>query len=79
MKKTFTSLLTIIGFIFLLVALMSGFYAVSAIVERLQQGSGLLFADVEIFTIITILFIVLGILCLWISNRIKKQLPKKEQ
>ena len=79
MKKTFTSLLTIIGFIFLLVALMSGFYAVSAIVERLQQGSGLLFADVEIFTIITILFIVLGILCLWNSNRIKKQLPKKEQ
>ena len=79
MKKTLASLLSILGFIFLLVALMSGFYAVSSLLDRIHSGHGLLFADVEIFTMITILFIVLGVLCLWIYNRIKKQLPKKEQ
>jgi len=78
MKKTFASILSIIGFIFLLVSGMSGFYAVSALIDRLRHGSGLLFADVEIFIMLTILFIILGLICLWVSNRIKKQLPKKE-
>ncbi len=69
----------IFGFIFLLVGLMSGFFAVSSFIEGLKAGHGLMFADVEIFTMITILFIVFGVLCLWISHRIKRQLPKKEQ
>ncbi len=71
--------MSILGFIFLLVAIMSGFYAVSAIIERLNAGHGILFADVEIFTMITVLFIVLGVFSLWISHKMKKQLPKKEQ
>ena len=78
MKKSFASLLTIFGFIFLLVALMSGFYAVSSFIERLKAGRGVMFADVEIFTVLTILFIITGILCLWISNRIKIRLTQKE-
>ncbi len=77
MKKTLASLLSILGFVFLLIALMSGFYAVSSFVERLKAGNGVMFADVEIFTVITIFFIIVGILCLWISNRIKKRLTQK--
>ncbi len=79
MKKTFASLLTMLGFIFLLIALMSGFYAVSTFLERSRYGPGLFFADVEMFTMIAIFFIILGAFSLWISHRIKKKLPKKEQ
>ncbi len=78
MRKTLASLLTIVGIISLLISLMSAYYAVISFIERSKYGSGLLFADVEIFTAITLFFFIAGSLSLWISYRIKKNPPPKE-
>ena len=75
-KEALSTLLNIFGFIFLLTALISGFYAFTSFMERTQWGRGLFFVDVEIFSIITIIFIVLGVASLLISHKIKKLPPK---
>lgn len=75
MRKTLVSLLTIVGIISLLVSLMSAYYAVISFIERSKYGPGLLFADVEIFSAITIFFAVAGAFSLWVSYRIKKNPP----
>jgi len=79
MIKIFASLLNIFGFILLLAALISGFYAFTAFIERIHGGRGLFFTNVEIFSIITVFFIILGIVFLWISHKIKKKLSPHEQ
>lgn len=72
MRKTLVSLLKIAGMAALFVSLMSAYYAVISFLERSKYGYGLLFADVEIFSAITIFFAVTGALSLWISYRFKK-------
>lgn len=79
MRKTLASVLTIVGIISLLVSLMSAYYAVISFIERSKYGSGLLFADVEIFSAITIIFIVIGSFSLWISYRVKKNPPPEDK
>ena len=79
MRKTLASLLTIVGIIALLVAFMSGYYAVISFIERTRYGPGLMFADVEIFSAITIFFIIVGAVCIWISYRIKKNPPPEDK
>ncbi len=78
MKKIIASMLTVSGFVSFLVAVMSAYYAIISFIERSKYGPGLLFADVEMFTIITLFFIIIGFLCLLISNRIKKSLQQKD-
>jgi len=78
MKKIIASMLTVSGFVSFLVAFMSAYYAIISFIERSKYGPGLLFADVEMFTIITLFFIIIGFLCLLISNRIKKSLQQKD-
>jgi len=75
MKKYLSALLNIFGFIFLLAALISGFYSVTSFIERMRWGRGLFFTDVEIFSVITIVFIILGIVFLRISHKLKKRQP----
>ncbi len=78
MRKTLGSLLTIAGIISLLISIMSAYYAVISFIERSKNGPGLLFADVEIFTAITLFFIIVGSAALWISYRIKKHPPPEK-
>ena len=75
MKKTLASLLNVVGIVSLLVALMSAYYAVISFIDRSKYGHSLLFADVEIFSAITIFFVAAGGFSLWISYRIKKNPP----
>ena len=79
MRKILVPLLTTVGIISLLVSLMSAYYAVISFIERSKYGPGLFFADVEIFTAITLVFIVAGSAALWISYRIKKNPPPENE
>ena len=79
MRKTLASLLTILGIISLLVSLMSAYYTVISYLERSKYGPGLFFADVEIFSAITIFFAAAGAFSLWISYRIKKKPPPEKK
>ncbi|MFZ0452285.1 MAG: hypothetical protein WCE54_23040 [Ignavibacteriaceae bacterium] len=79
MRKTLASLLTLLGVVSLLVSLMSAYYAVISFIDRSKYGPGLLFADVEIFTAITLFFIIVGSAVLWISYRINKRPPPEDK
>lgn len=79
MRKTLASILTLLGAVSLLISLMSAYYAVISFLDRSKYGPGLLFADVEIFTAITIFFIIVGSISLWISYRIKKNPPPENE
>jgi len=79
MRKSLASILTLLGVVSLLISLMSAYYAVISFLDRSKYGPGLLFADVEIFTAITIFFIIVGSIALWISYRIKKNPPPENE
>jgi hypothetical protein len=71
MKKTFSLLLKIFGFLFICAALLGTLGTVNAYIERAQHGAGLMFADAEIFILLTLVFSVLGFVCLWIGKKLK--------
>lgn len=72
MKKTISLLVIIPGILFIILALISGMSALSAYLERAEHGAGLMFADAEIFLFITIAFLCLGLMCLWIGKKLKQ-------
>ena len=71
MKKAFFIILKVSGILFISLALLCGWGALTAYLERAQHGAGLMFADAEIFLLLTILFLLLGIVSLWIAKRFK--------
>ena len=70
-KKFFSLILKVLGFLFICTALLGAWGAVNAYIARAQHGAGLMFADAEIFILLTFVFSVLGFVCLWIGKKIK--------
>jgi cell division protein FtsX len=70
MKKTFSLLLKILGVFFIGIALLCAWGALNAFVERAQHGAGLMFADAEIFLLLTIMFLLLGVVCVWTGKKL---------
>lgn len=71
MKKTFSLILKISGILFSGIALLCALGALNAYLTRAQHGAGLMFADAEIFLLLTITFLLLGIVCLWVGKKLK--------
>jgi hypothetical protein len=71
MKKNFSLLLKIPGVLFIVIAVLCAWGALNSFLERLQHGAGLMFADAEIFTILTIVFLILGFIFLWAGKKLK--------
>ncbi|HSR17858.1 MAG TPA: hypothetical protein VLM39_07170 [Ignavibacteriaceae bacterium] len=67
MKKIIAFLLTAIGIFSFIIAVIAAFFALTSFIARKNYEPGLMFADVEIFTLS-------GLVCLWISRRLKKAL-----
>lgn len=63
------SLLVFAGGFFALCAFLSGAAALSALAERLQHGSGLMFADVEFFALAAAVLGAAGGMLLWLGLR----------
>jgi hypothetical protein len=77
MKKIISILLKIFGVLFSIIAVISAFGALTSLAERSAHGAGLMFADVEIFIGLTIIFLTAGIICIWIAVKIKKDSAAK--
>jgi len=77
MKKTIFTLLIIFGALFSIIALISAVGVLLSLAERSNYGTGLMFADVEIFLGLTIIFLTAGIICIWIAAKIKKDSTAK--
>jgi hypothetical protein len=70
-KKFFSLISKVLGFLFICTALLGAWGAVNAYIARAQHGAGLMFADAEIFILLTFVFSVIGFVCLWIGKKLK--------
>ena len=69
-KSIFASALLFLGIFLILIALISAYFFLMSFIERQGNGSGLLFADVEIFGLVTIIFTIIGAAIIFISRKI---------
>ncbi len=67
--------LGIIGTLFLLLALGAGLVSVSALVERMRYGPGIMFADVEFFGLLSLVSGVLGTILVISANKLSRWKP----
>jgi hypothetical protein len=70
MKRTISIGLWIVGGLLLLIAFVSGGASVLSLVERVQHGAGLLFADVEFFGFIALIAAILGVATLFAAKKL---------
>jgi cell division protein FtsX len=70
MNKTFSVLLKTLGVILITLAVVFGWASFNSFMERINHGSGLMFADAEIFLVLMFFFLFIGILCFWIERKL---------
>lgn len=70
--KVITRLLIIIGCLLLAAAAVAAFVCGTALIERLQHGRGILFMDVEVLALLTLLCAVPGGVMLLIVRKLKR-------
>jgi hypothetical protein len=70
MKKIIPIGLWIVGGLLLLIALVSGGASIVSLLERVQHGPGLLFADVESFGFIALIAAVFGAAILFVAKKL---------
>jgi len=73
MKKTFSVILKTLGVIFISVAVVFAWACFNSFMERINHGSGIMFADAEIFLVLTFIFLFIGVVCFWIERKIKNR------
>ena len=75
MKKSISVILKTFGVIFISIAVLFAWASFNSFMERINHGSGLMFADAEIFLVLMLIFLIAGILCFWIEKKLYD--PKK--
>jgi hypothetical protein len=71
MKKILKPLFTTIGIISFIIALFSAYCSLIAFLERSANGSGLFFADVEIFSAFTIFFLIFAVISFLVVRKLR--------
>jgi hypothetical protein len=75
MKKSISVILKTFGVIFISLAAVLGWASFNSFIERINHGSGLMFADAESFMILFMIFLAAGIFCFWIEKKFNKTNP----
>ncbi|MCU0343313.1 MAG: hypothetical protein MUF28_05775 [Ignavibacterium sp.] len=70
MKKTYSVILKTLGVIFISIAVVFAWACFNSFMERINHGSGLMFADAEIFLVLFLIFLAAGIFCFWIEKKL---------
>jgi hypothetical protein len=70
MKKIISIGLWIVGGLMVLIALVSGGASILSLLERVQHGPGLLFADVEFFGFMALIAVILGAAVLFAARKL---------
>ena len=70
MKRMISIGLWIAGGLLLLIALVAGGASILSLLERIQHGAGLLFADVEFFGFIALIAGILGVATLFAAKKL---------
>jgi cell division protein FtsX len=70
MKKSISVVLKTFGVVFISSAVLLAWTSFNSFLERINNGSRLMFADAEIFLVLMLFFLIAGIFCLWIETKI---------
>lgn len=73
MKRFLARVLVVMGVLTLLLAVLAALAAAMSLDERLRHGPGLMFADVEIFALLTLLLGIGGASLIWFGNRVNRR------
>jgi len=69
--KSFLSFtLLFLGIFFVLIALISAYFTLTSFLERQSHGSGIFFADVELFGLVAIIFTILSAITIFAYKKI---------
>jgi cell division protein FtsX len=71
MKKSISALLKTFGVILISMALVAGWASFNSFLERINHGSGLMFADAEVLLVLMLFFLSIGMLCFLIERKLK--------
>jgi len=71
-KKSISVILKTFGVIFISIAVLFALASFNSFMERINHGVGLMFADAEIFLVLMLIFLIVGILLLWIERKFYK-------
>lgn len=74
MRKILYLIFRISGIIFVLITILFAIFTISAVIDRINYGPGIMFASVEILLTVTIFFLLLSVVLLFSANRLKKSL-----
>jgi hypothetical protein len=72
MKKYIHTIFKIAGSISVVFAVLFAMLAIPALMDRINNGPGIMFADVEFLSLLTVFFLIIGIILLFAAKRIKK-------
>jgi hypothetical protein len=70
MKRMISIGLWIAGGLLLLIAVVAGGASILSLLERIQHGPGLMFADVEFFGLIALIAVILGAATLFAARKL---------
>lgn len=73
MNKIIYIVVKLFGIISLFFTVLFAFLTLSALMDRINNGPGIMFAGVEILLMLTVLFLIIGVMMLFISKKIKKK------
>lgn len=71
-KKSISVILKTFGVVFISIVVLFAWASFNSFMERINHGTGLMFADAEIFLFLMLFFLIAGILFFWIERKLYK-------
>ena len=77
--KVVSVVFNLFGALLCLLAIIAGGFSATALVERIQHGPGIMFADVEFFALTGVMFLVPGLALLIVARHLKKRVSRESR
>jgi preprotein translocase subunit SecY len=73
MRSFFSTTFTVAGVLTLILAVFAAIASANSLAERMRFGSGVMFADVELFAMLALCLLVVGAGLLWLGKRLNRK------
>jgi hypothetical protein len=76
--KVISVVFNLLGALLCLLAIIAGGISATALVERVQHGRGIMFADVEFLALMALVLLVPGLALLMVARRLTKRVSSEK-
>ncbi len=74
--KALSVVFNLVGALLCILAIIAGGFSATALVERIQHGRGIMFADVEFFALAALAFLVPGLTLLIVARHLTRRVSR---